>query len=102
MSDAVKEICRTREGRRNLCLAVRREWPIFGSFIASITLVKHAPVGPASAGSDISVVLVLLISVLYFGDRLSAVQIVGALAIMLGVVCMTLSTPRPATDPTAQ
>ena len=67
-----------------------------GSFVAWMTVLKHAPVGPAFAGSHISVVLVLLISVLWLGDRLSAVQIAGALSIMLGVAFLSLSKPKPA------
>jgi drug/metabolite transporter (DMT)-like permease len=67
-----------------------------GSFVAWMTVLKHAPVGPAFAGSHISVVFVLLISVLFFGDHLSAMQIAGALCIMLGVTFLSLSKPRPA------
>ena len=48
------------------------------------------------AGSHISVVLVLLISVLWLGDRLSAGQIAGALSIMLGVGFLSLSKAEPA------
>ena len=67
-----------------------------GSFGAWMTVLKHAPVGPAFAGSHISVVLVLLISVLWLGDRLSAGQIAGALSIMLGVGFLSLSKAEPA------
>jgi drug/metabolite transporter (DMT)-like permease len=64
-----------------------------GSFVAWMTVLKHAPVGPAFAGSHVSVIFVLVISVLLFGDHLSAMQIVGALAILLGVGCLSLSKP---------
>lgn len=67
-----------------------------GSFVAWMTVLKHAPVGPAFAGSHISVVIVLLISVLLFGDHLSPVQIAGALAVMLGVGFLSLSKSEPA------
>lgn len=62
-----------------------------GSFVAWMTLLKHAPVGPAFAGSHISVIFVLLISVLWLGDHLSAGQMAGALSIMLGVGLLSLS-----------
>jgi len=62
-----------------------------GSFVAWMTVLKHAPVGPAFAGSHVSVIFVLVISVLFFGDHLSAMQIAGALAIMAGVGCLSLS-----------
>lgn len=67
-----------------------------GSFVAWMTLLKHAPVGPAFAGSHLSVVLVLVLSVLFLGDRLSAMQVAGAFSIMLGVGFLSLSKPKPA------
>jgi drug/metabolite transporter (DMT)-like permease len=65
-----------------------------GSFVAWMTLLKHAPVGPAFAASHLEIVLVLIISALYFGDRLSVMQIVGALLIVLGIVCLSLSESK--------
>jgi drug/metabolite transporter (DMT)-like permease len=65
-----------------------------GSFVAWMTLLKHAPVGPAFAASHLEIVLVLIISALYFGDRLSEMQIVGALLIVLGIVCLSLSESK--------
>ncbi len=67
-----------------------------GSFVAWMTVLEHAPVGPAFAASHVSVVTVLVISVLVFGDHLSAMQIAGAVCIMLGVVCLSLSKAQPA------
>jgi drug/metabolite transporter (DMT)-like permease len=69
-----------------------------GSFVAWMTVLKHAPVGPAFAGSHISVIFVLVISVLYFGDHLSAIQIAGALSIVVGVGFLSLSKSEPAHD----
>jgi len=62
-----------------------------GSFVAWMTLLKHAPVGPAFAASHLEVVLVLIVSAVYFGDRLAPMQIVGALLIVLGIVCLSFS-----------
>lgn len=62
-----------------------------GSFVAWMTLLKHAPVGPAFAASHLEVVLVLAVSAVYFGDRLAPMQIVGALLIVLGIVCLSFS-----------
>lgn len=62
-----------------------------GSFITWMTLLKHAPVGPSFAASHLEVVTVLAISVLYFGESLSAMQVVGALLIVAGIVCLSKS-----------
>lgn len=83
-------------------LVARTPWlygAIFGyvcSFIAWMTVLKHAPVGPAFAGSHVSVIFVLLISVLCLGDHLSAMQVAGALSVMLGVAFLSLSKSNPA------
>ena len=66
-----------------------------GSFVAWMTVLKHAPVGPAFAASHVSTIPVLVISVLFFGDHLSTVQIAGALCILLGVGCLSVSKARP-------
>jgi drug/metabolite transporter (DMT)-like permease len=65
-----------------------------GSFVAWMTLLKHAPVGPAFVASHLEVVLVLIVSAVYFGDRLSLMQIVGALLIVLGILCLSFSESK--------
>lgn len=65
-----------------------------GSFVAWMTLLKHAPVGPAFAASHMAIVLVLIISVLHFGEHLSLMQIMGALSIMLGIVFLSLGEAK--------
>jgi drug/metabolite transporter (DMT)-like permease len=62
-----------------------------GSFVAWMTLLKHAPVGPAFAASHLEVVLVLAVSAIYFGDRLAPMQIFGALLIVIGIICLSFS-----------
>lgn len=62
-----------------------------GSFVAWMTLLKHAPVGPAFAASHLEVVLVLAVSAVYFGDRLAPMQIVGASLIVIGILCLSFS-----------
>ena len=69
-----------------------------GSFIAWMTLLKHAPVGPAFAASHLAIVFVLIISVVYFGEHLSAMQIVGTLSIMVGIVFLSVSEAGRAHD----
>ncbi len=62
-----------------------------GSFVAWMTLLKRAPVGPAFAVSHLDVVTVLIISVAYLGEKLSALQVVGAVCIIVGIICLSLS-----------
>ena len=69
-----------------------------GSFVAWMTLLKHAPVGPAFAASHLEVVLVLAVSAVYFGDRLTPMQIIGALLIVLGIVCLSFSEAEHEND----
>jgi len=65
-----------------------------GAFVAWMTLLKHAPVGPAFAASHIGLVAVLAISVAYLGEHLTSMQVVGALCIVLGIVFLSLSEAR--------
>jgi drug/metabolite transporter (DMT)-like permease len=66
----------------------------FGAFVAWMTLLKHAPVGPAFAASHLGLIPVLLISASYFGERLTNMQILGALSIMVGIVFLSLSEAK--------
>ena len=70
-----------------------------GSFVAWMTLLKHAPVGPAFAVSHLDVVTVLIISVAYLGEKLSALQIVGAVCIIIGIFCLSLSKENRNDEP---
>ena len=61
-----------------------------GAFITWMTLLRHAPIGPAFAASHLEVVGVILISVPLFGESLSVVQMLGAVLVVAGVVCLAL------------
>ena len=65
-----------------------------GAFVAWITLLKHAPVGPAFAASHLEIVFVLILSAICFGEKLKAMQIAGALCIVIGIVCLSLSESK--------
>lgn len=64
------------------------------SFSTYVTLLKYAPVGPAYAAAHGHIVTVSLVSVIFLGERLSALQIVGGIAIVLGVAILAV-TERP-------
>jgi drug/metabolite transporter (DMT)-like permease len=65
-----------------------------GAFVAWMTLLKHAPVGPAFAASHLEIVFVLLLSSILFGEQLKPMQIVGALCIVLGIVFLSMSESK--------
>ncbi|MBI3804354.1 MAG: EamA family transporter [Nitrospirae bacterium] len=56
-----------------------------GAFFTWMTLLRHAPIGPAFAASHSEIVPVLLISVFFLGERLSGLQIMGGLLIAAGL-----------------
>lgn len=60
-----------------------------GAFVAWMTLLEHAPVGPAFAASHVDVVTVLAISVPLFHERLTAPQLAGAALIVTGILCLS-------------
>lgn len=62
-----------------------------GAFVTWMTLLKHAPLGPSFAASHLEVVAVLAISVVWFGERLSWIQGLGAAMIVAGIVCLAFS-----------
>lgn len=65
-----------------------------GAFAAWMTLLKHAPVGPAYAASHMEIVVVVILSHYLFGDKLNPMQIVGTLLIVLGIVFLSLSESK--------
>ncbi len=65
-----------------------------GAFFAWMTLLKHAPVGPAFAASHLGLIPVLLISATYFGEKLTTMQLIGAVSIMVGIVFLSLSEAK--------
>ncbi len=59
-----------------------------GAFVTYMSLLKHAPVGPAFAASHLNVVSVLLVSAWLLHERLSLPQLVGATLIVLGILVL--------------
>ncbi|MDE1897881.1 MAG: EamA family transporter [Xanthomonadaceae bacterium] len=59
-----------------------------GAFVTYMTLLKHAPVGPAFAASHLQVVSVMAASAWLFGERLAPLQLLGAALIVLGILVL--------------
>ena len=65
-----------------------------GAFFTWMALLKHAPIGPAFAASHLEVVSVMLLSVWLFDEHLTAGRVLGAIAILAGIVCLGLAESR--------
>jgi drug/metabolite transporter (DMT)-like permease len=64
------------------------------AFITWMTLLEHAPIGPAFAASHLEVVTVLLVSFALFDERLSPAKVAGAASIVLGIILLSLSESK--------
>jgi len=64
------------------------------AFLTYMTLIKHAPIGPAFAASHMEIVTVTLFSVLVFGDTLTLWQAVGCCTIVTGVFVLAATEGR--------
>lgn len=62
-----------------------------GTFFTWLTLLKHAPIGPAFAASHLEIVSVTLLSVWLFNEPLTAPKIIGGLLILAGILCLAKS-----------
>ena len=65
-----------------------------GAFFTWMALLKHAPIGPAFAASHLEVVSVMLLSVWLFDEHLNLARVLGAVAIIAGIVCLGLAESR--------
>jgi drug/metabolite transporter (DMT)-like permease len=65
-----------------------------GAFFTWMTLLKHAPIGPAFAASHMELVSVMLLSVWLFNEPLTLAHVLGAVAIIAGIVCLGLAEGR--------
>jgi drug/metabolite transporter (DMT)-like permease len=62
-----------------------------GNFFTWMSLLKHAPIGPAFAASHLDVVTVMLASALLFHEALTPMRLLGAGVIMLGILCLAFA-----------
>lgn len=62
-----------------------------GAFVTWMSLLKHAPIGPAFAASHLEVITVMALSVAVFGERIGTPQWIGAALIIAGIVCLAIS-----------
>lgn len=61
------------------------------AFVTWMSLLKHAPIGPAFAVSHLEVVTVALVAVPLFGEIVGPWQIAGGALVVAGVGCLAMS-----------
>lgn len=59
-----------------------------GAFFTWMTLLRHAPIGPAFAASHLEVVSVTLLSAWLLHEPLTLPRLLGAATIMAGILCL--------------
>lgn len=62
-----------------------------GAFFTWMSLLKHAPIGPAFAASHLEIISVLAISYWLFNEPIGWPQIIGCLFIVAGIMCLAVS-----------
>ncbi|MEO8747806.1 MAG: EamA family transporter [Rhodanobacter sp.] len=62
-----------------------------GAFFTWMTLLKHAPIGPAFAASHLELISVMLLSIWFFHEPLTVSKLLGAVAILAGIACLALA-----------
>jgi multidrug transporter EmrE-like cation transporter len=68
-----------------------------GAFLTYITIIKHAPIGPAFAASHLEVITVMLASVWLFNEHISFMQCIGAILIITGITLLAVSESKKIT-----
>ena len=66
------------------------------SFFAWMAVLERAPIGDAFAVSHVEIVIILIASVVLFGEQIGATKIAGAVAIMSGIALLGLAPEAPA------
>ena len=62
-----------------------------GAFFTWMSLLKHAPIGPAFAASHLEIITVLAVSYWLFNEPIGWPQIIGCLFIVAGIMCLAVS-----------
>ena len=70
-----------------------------GAFFVWMTLLQHAPIGPAFAASHAEIVSVLLLSVLLLGETLSVAQIAGSGFVLAGIAVLASGESESGAEP---
>jgi drug/metabolite transporter (DMT)-like permease len=72
-----------------------------GAFFTWLTLLRHAPIGPAFAATHLQVVSVLFVSAWLFHEPVTLTSGVGAALILAGILCLGAAETGHDTSPSA-
>lgn len=72
-----------------------------GAFFTWMSLLKHAPIGPAFAASHLEIISVLALSYWLFNEPIGWPQIIGCLFIVAGIMCLAVTETPEAADQTS-
>jgi drug/metabolite transporter (DMT)-like permease len=61
------------------------------AFLIYMTLLRDVQIGPAFAASHLEIVTVMIVSVIFFGERFTLLQMVGCAAIFGGVAILAVT-----------
>jgi drug/metabolite transporter (DMT)-like permease len=67
------------------------------AFLIYMTLLRDVQIGPAFAASHLEIVTVMIVSVIFFGERFTPLQVIGCAAIFAGVAILAI-TEKTAPD----
>ncbi|HVR49068.1 MAG TPA: EamA family transporter, partial [Pseudorhodoferax sp.] len=67
-----------------------------GAFFTWMSLLKHAPIGPAFAASHLEIISVLALSHWLFSEEIGWPQIIGCVFIVAGIGCLAVSETQDA------
>ena len=68
-------------------------------FLVWMALLRHAPIGPAFAASNLDIVTVLLASHWLLGEHVGDWQVAGAVLIVAGVGCLAMAAGASGRSP---
>lgn len=104
--DTLNLVCFKMAGTHALPVEMSAEWVMrvfshpwiygavvgyIGAFLTWMSLLKHAPIGPAFAASHLEVISVMVLSWWVFHEPIGTPQIIGAVAIIAGIVCLAFA-----------
>jgi len=107
--DTLAQVCFKLAGESALPVEANLDWPLrlfshpwaygailgyIGAFFTWLSLLRHAPIGPAFAATHLQVISVLLVSAWLFHEPVTLVKGLGALLILGGIVCLGLAESR--------
>jgi drug/metabolite transporter (DMT)-like permease len=72
-----------------------------GAFVSYMTLLRHAPIGPAFAASHLEALVVSALAVPLFGESLGWPQLAGGALILAGIACLAKGEAEEAADDAA-